>query len=36
MSVTQATWNLCYETVNEWVSDRASRKGAALAFYTVF
>jgi membrane protein len=31
-----ATWSLCYETVNEWVNDRASRKGAALAFYTVF
>ena len=36
MSMAIATWNLCYETVNEWVNDRASRKGAALAFYTVF
>ena len=36
MTVARATWNLCYETVNEWVNDRASRKGAALAFYTVF
>jgi membrane protein len=36
MTVARATWTLCYETVNEWVSDRASRKGAALAFYTVF
>lgn len=36
MTVGRATWNLCYETVNEWVNDRASRKGAALAFYTVF
>jgi membrane protein len=36
MSVARATWHLCYETVNEWVNDRASRKGAALAFYTVF
>jgi membrane protein len=36
MSVASATWHLCYETVNEWVNDRASRKGAALAFYTVF
>lgn len=36
MSVVIATWSLCYETVNEWVNDRASRKGAALAFYTVF
>jgi membrane protein len=30
------TWSLVYETVNEWIDDRASRKGAALAFYTVF
>jgi membrane protein len=36
MKVARATWFLCYETVNEWVNDRASRKGAALAFYTVF
>ena len=36
MTMARATWNLCYETVNEWVNDRASRKGAALAFYTVF
>jgi membrane protein len=36
MTVAHATWSLCYETVNEWVNDRASRKGAALAFYTVF
>jgi membrane protein len=36
MRVARATWHLCYETVNEWVNDRASRKGAALAFYTVF
>ena len=36
MSVARATWHLCYETVNEWMNDRASRKGAALAFYTVF
>ena len=36
MRVARATWNLAYETVNEWVNDRASRKGAALAFYTVF
>lgn len=35
-AVARATWFLCYETVNEWVNDRASRKGAALAFYTVF
>jgi membrane protein len=36
MRVARATWYLAYETVNEWVNDRASRKGAALAFYTVF
>jgi membrane protein len=29
-------WRLTYESVNEWINDRASRKGAALAFYTVF
>jgi membrane protein len=29
-------WSLIYESVNEWINDRASRKGAALAFYTVF
>lgn len=32
----RATWSLGYETVMEWINDRASRKGAALAFYTVF
>jgi membrane protein len=36
MTVARAAWFLCYETINEWVGDRASRKGAALAFYTVF
>ncbi len=36
MSLARETWHLVYETVNEWVNDRASRKGAALAFYTVF
>jgi membrane protein len=30
------TWELIKESVVEWVNDRASRKGAALAFYTVF
>jgi membrane protein len=29
-------WSLIRETVAEWIKDRASRKGAALAFYTVF
>ncbi len=36
MSMVRAAWDLGYETINEWVNDRASRKGAALAFYTVF
>lgn len=36
MSVARAMWDLSYEAVSEWVNDRASRKGAALAFYTVF
>lgn len=30
------TYELLRETVMEWIDDRASRKGAALAFYTVF
>ena len=34
--VVREAWSLSYETVMEWVNDRASRKGAALAFYTVF
>jgi membrane protein len=29
-------WALVRESVMEWVGDRASRKGAALAYYTVF
>jgi membrane protein len=29
-------WALVRESVWEWIGDRASRKGAALAFYTVF
>ncbi len=36
MSMVRGMWNLAYEAVSEWVNDRASRKGAALAFYTVF
>ena len=36
MRVLRGMWALCYESVNEWVNDRASRKGAALAYYTVF
>lgn len=31
-----AAWTLTRESVLEWMADRASRKGAALAFYTVF
>ena len=31
-----AAWYLIKESVVEWTNDRASRKGAALAFYTVF
>jgi len=36
MWLMRATWSLGYATVMEWINDRASRKGAALAFYTVF
>jgi membrane protein len=32
----KAVWVLMRDSVWEWVGDRASRKGAALAFYTVF
>jgi membrane protein len=35
-SLLVGAWRLIYESVNEWTKDRASRKGAALAFYTVF
>lgn len=31
-----STWTLIYQSVNGWIADRAPRKGAALAFYTVF
>jgi membrane protein len=31
-----AAWVLVRDSVWEWIDDRASRKGAALAFYTVF
>ncbi|HVY80354.1 MAG TPA: YihY/virulence factor BrkB family protein [Steroidobacteraceae bacterium] len=31
-----AAWHLIKDSVLEWNNDRASRKGAALAFYTVF
>jgi membrane protein len=29
-------WSLMRETGTEWINDRASRKGAALAYYTIF
>jgi membrane protein len=29
-------WGLIKDSVNGWINDRAPRKGAALAFYTVF
>jgi len=29
-------WGLVKDSVNGWINDRAPRKGAALAFYTVF
>ncbi len=32
----RTAWYLVRESVSEWMEDRASRKGAALAFYTVF
>lgn len=32
----RGAWELVSQSVMEWVNDRASRKGAALAFYTVF
>jgi membrane protein len=32
----RAMWTLVSESVWGWINDRASRKGAALAFYTVF
>jgi membrane protein len=35
-TIVSGAWGLCYESVSEWINDRASRKGAALAFYTVF
>jgi len=30
------SWTLIRQSVNGWIADRAPRKGAALAFYTVF
>jgi membrane protein len=36
MEAAGRAWRLVLEAVLEWVGDRASRKGAALAFYTVF
>ncbi len=36
MNIAVSTWLLVRDSVLEWVNDRASREGAALAFYTVF
>src|SRR5919197_4791999 len=36
VTAARAAWHLIKESVIEWSNDRASRKGAALAFYTVF
>jgi len=36
MGFAYSAYSLVRETISEWVNDRASRKGAALAFYTVF
>jgi membrane protein len=32
----RGVWGLVKDSVNGWINDRAPRKGAALAFYTVF
>jgi membrane protein len=32
----RGAWGLIEDSVNGWINDRAPRKGAALAFYTVF
>ncbi|MBX5459466.1 MAG: YihY/virulence factor BrkB family protein [Steroidobacteraceae bacterium] len=36
MQLWRGPWELIRDSVLEWMGDRASRKGAALAFYTVF
>jgi membrane protein len=36
MRLARDAYTLVYEAIMEWINDRASRKGAALAFYTVF
>ena len=33
---TSKFWGLIRDSVHGWINDRAPRKGAALAFYTVF
>ena len=33
---TREVWSLLRESVAEWIDDSASRKGAALAYYTIF
>jgi len=34
--VVRGTWGLIKDSINGWINDRAPRRGAALAFYTVF
>jgi len=36
ISVLKAIWSLLFDAANGWLDHRASRTGAALAFYTVF
>ncbi len=35
-SILKAIWSLLLDAANGWLDHRASRTGAALAFYTVF
>ena len=36
IELARSAYELVREAISEWINDRASRKGAALAFYTVF
>src|SRR6185503_1741420 len=36
IELARSAYELVREAISEWIDDRASRKGAALAFYTVF
>ncbi len=36
IELARTAYDLVSETITQWINDRASRKGAALAFYTVF